>query len=329
MHTCYPNDFTANVCKSKAAPEYGSAAAGAESVENLTSKTARQSLQARFASGLPLLLDGATGSELEARGVDMGLPLWGASAAVTAPACLAGIHRDYLAVGCELVCANTFRTTPWVLGDRAQASAWTAASVALARQSGARFVAGSLAPLEDCYHPERRPPEPALRKEHAEQAQSLAAAGCDVILVETHNSSLEACIALEAAQATGLPVVAGFCLDAAGRMLSGEPLAAAWGELLHRNPTGLLVNCTPVAAIDRILPALIAQAGDTPVWVYPNWSYQEGGSWQPRLGEEAAFARASLRWAEMGARGLGGCCGTGPAEIDALRRALRGVTLGD
>ncbi|MFQ5749049.1 MAG: homocysteine S-methyltransferase family protein, partial [Planctomycetota bacterium] len=110
------------------------------------------------------LLDGPMGTELAARGVATPLPAWSAAALRDAPEVVAAIHRDYAAAGAEVHTAATFRTRARNVGARWEELARLA--VRLAREAmppGAR-VAGSLAPLGDCYRPEESPPDP--RPEH-------------------------------------------------------------------------------------------------------------------------------------------------------------------
>src|SRR5260221_3956648 len=145
----------------------------------------------RLAQARPILLDGATGTELNRRGVNTDLPLWSANALLTAPEVLGQIHADYIRAGAEMVTANTFRAHRRSLagggpayGERAaelvrQAVALARAAAAPAAAGREVFVAGSQAPLEDCYSPQLVPPQAECEREHAEMAQHLAAAGAD------------------------------------------------------------------------------------------------------------------------------------------------------
>ena len=174
----------------------------------------------RLAVPRPILLDGATGTELNRRGVNTDLPLWSARALLEAPDVLRQIHADYVRAGAELLTADTFRTHRRSLargGQADRAAELTRLAVSLAREAAALaapgrecFVAGSQAPLEDCYSPELVPPQADCEREHAELAGHLAAAGVDLILVETMNTIREAVAAVRAARATGLPVLASF-----------------------------------------------------------------------------------------------------------------------
>src|SRR5262245_30418452 len=107
-----------------------------------------------------MLLDGGTGTELLRRGYRTTLPLWSAGALLDRPDLVAAIHADYAKAGAEIVTANTFRTNVRALrkaGLEARAPELNRLAVKLARDSGAPFVAGSIAPLEDCYRPDLVP----------------------------------------------------------------------------------------------------------------------------------------------------------------------------
>src|SRR5882672_5942861 len=143
-----------------------------------------------------IVLDGATGTELARRGVDTRGALFSAAAFATGPSIVREVHRDYAKAGAQVVTANTFRTNPRKAGR--QWREWTALAVKLAKESGA-LVAGSIAPVEDCYLPELRPPPEVALAEHRQFARALAEAGCDLLLVETVNARDEGLAATKAA----------------------------------------------------------------------------------------------------------------------------------
>src|SRR5207248_6538413 len=152
-----------------------------------------------------IVLDGATGTELGRRGVETRSRLFSAAALLSEEgvATLRAVHADYVSAGAQVITANTFRTNPRKAGAR-----WrelTELAVRVARESGAR-VAGSMAPVEDCYRPDLRPSPDVALLEHRELAQALAAAGCDLLLVETVVAADEGLVAVRAAVETGLPV---------------------------------------------------------------------------------------------------------------------------
>jgi S-methylmethionine-dependent homocysteine/selenocysteine methylase len=301
---------------------------------------------ARLSTGRVLLLDGATGTELQRRGVDTTLPLWSARALLQAPAVLHTIHENYVAAGADIITTNTFRThrrtlTRAGLGDRTREL--TRLAVKIAREAAQRadhkvFVAGSIAPLEDCYAPQFVPPDGELWIEHAELARDLAQAGCDLLLVETMNTIREAVIAARCASATGLPVCVSFVAGPNGRppdqisatdngplvLLSGESISEAVRALQRLRPAVILINCAPLAYIDRAFAELRA-AHRGPIGLYANVGHaddQVGWTLTDDV-QPAAYAQHAQQWWQQGAAIIGGCCGTTPDHIAALNKMLR------
>lgn len=285
----------------------GGAVAGAETEakagQGAEGAAAPPGLRERIAgAGAPLLLDGATGTELERAGLPTGLPLWSTHALLEAPECVLAIHRAHLAAGAEIVTANSFRTQRRTLARAGLGDAdarLTRLAVGLARsavgadgtvESGRRgggerdeagsaaaemrvparraWVAGSLPPLEDCYRPDLVPDDASLEREHDRQAELLGEAGCDLILVETMSCAREARAATRAAMRTGLPVVVSFVAWDGARLLSGEPLARAAREALDHGAAAVGVNCLPPSNLEACRGALGELAA--PLVVSPN-----------------------------------------------------------
>lgn len=298
-------------------------------------------LAERLASGdRPVLLDGATGTELERAGLQTGLPLWSTHALIEAPEQVREVHRRYAAAGAEILTANTFRTQERTLrragldapARRARAltrlavrlareAAWQAAGEATrdaprdapregareraARALGARppWVAGSQPPLEDCYRPELVPEPAALEREHVRHAGLLAQAGVDLILVETMGTLREARIAVAAARATGRPVVASFVSWERGRILSGESLAEAAVGVLEAGALAVGVNCVPPSTIPGAIASLAGL--EAPLLLAPNLGEPEDEKGFARSEDvtPAAFAALFEGWLEAaGAR---------------------------
>lgn len=290
-------------------------------------------IEERLGAGPVLLLDGATGTELERRGVRTGLPLWSAHALLENPEAVARIHGEYAEAGAEALTANTFRTQRRTLargglGDRAREL--TATAVALAREGGRRagkdeiLVLGSAPPLEDCYRPDLVPADDvALREEHHEHAANLAGAGVDGILVETMNTTREAVAAAAAACDTGLPTLVSFIGNARGQLLSGESLDASLRAVADREPTAVGVNCLPVSSVHACIPALLACG--LPFFAYANQGepLADGGWHYSEERTPEAYAEHATAWVQAGARLVGGCCGTRPDHIRALAARLR------
>lgn len=282
----------------------------------------------------PLLLDGATGTELTRRGVDTGLPLWSANALLNDEGArvLQQIHADYLAAGADIITANTFRTHIRALapsGNAHRALELTQCAVQIARAAIAespggkpRFVAGSISTLEDCYRPDLVPPDDECRTEHSERVNHLVASGVDLLLLETFNTIREAVIAAKLATISGTPVIVSFVCNPAGHILSGETLTEAAQELLPLGVVALGVNCGPTTDLAVPLSELRATCGPNfPLIAYGNIGYpDETVGWVNTDAEDpAVYCQHAAHWP---VQILGGCCGTTPAHISQLKATL-------
>ena len=283
----------------------------------------------RLDSSVPILLDGATGTELARRGVDISGTSWTASAIRDDPQVLQEIHRDYVEAGAEVITANTFRTHSRSLmevGLADMACQLTIDAVALARSVTPEeiFVAGSIAPLEDCYAPNLAPDNQQLRAGHAEKVEHLLLAGVDVLLVETQNTIREATVAAGLAADSGLPFMVSFVCNSQGCLLSGEPFADAYQRIACFSPTAILVNCLAVEDVSAVLAAVSGPAFAIPFGVYANTGrLLPDSTWEETAGVlPAVYAEFARRWLQSGIRLIGGCCGTTPEHISALRRVI-------
>jgi len=283
-----------------------------------------------------LLLDGATGTELDRRGVDIGLPLWSARALLEAPDVLAEIHREYLEAGAGAITTNTFRTHRRSLDKagigRRGPEGYTRRAVELAREAchdvnPDALVLGSVAPLEDCYRPELAPDAAACRVEHAEIIGYLINAGVDFILIETMNNLAEAGAAADAARrlAPGKWMIS-LCTRPQGPpgvLLSGEAAAPLLERLHDAQAVG--VNCVPAPAVEAQVRFLRqALPDDVRILAYANIGHaDEAGNWViTDAVDPARFADYARRWVDAGATVVGGCCGTTPDTIRAIAGRL-------
>lgn len=302
------------------------------------SETRRPRLDELLRSVAPLLLDAAMGSDLNRRGLPTRLPLWSALGLLERPELVRQIHVDNLKAGADIITTNTFRTTARTLAkagiDPARASELDALAVRLAdeaRVETGRFdalIAGSIAPLEDCYAPTFDVPDERALAEHRAQARNLTAAGVDLLMVETMPTSTEAAIALRAAQESGLPATVGFVCgipEPGGpvKLLSGETLAEAVERVQPLGPAAIFANCAPAAVITAVLRELRALT-DLPSGGYANAGHVDDEvGWSPAGGMSGEqYARHVTAWLALGARIVGGCCGTHPVHTAASRGAI-------
>ncbi|MCH7520283.1 MAG: homocysteine S-methyltransferase family protein [Candidatus Marinimicrobia bacterium] len=291
------------------------------------------SLISLFSNRAITLLDGAMGTELARRGVDVALPLWSARALETAPDLVLAIHRDYRAAGARVLTANTFRTTAPAYRKAgldeaaAQESARRATqrAIALAKEAAGdqAVVAGSLAPVGDCYTPADYPGPDVAWATYRDLARWIAEAGADLLLLETHITLDEARIALEAAAPTGLPTLVSYLVNGELNLWGGASLAAAAEVARQGGAQGIMINCVTLAVANKAVKAL-AETTTLPFGVYAN----AGRSQPSREGvirqrhSDGNFVAAAREWITSGASLIGGCCGTTPNTIRALNRLL-------
>lgn len=272
------------------------------------------------------ILDGPLGTELLARDVPTPLPGWSAHALDEAPDVVSAIHADYAAAGATVHTTNTFRTRRRTFADWERLAR---KAVELARDvipPGA-LLAGSIAPLEDCYRPDLSPADldpGGTRREHAALASLLAEAGCDLLLCETFPHVAEGLIALECAVATGRPAWIAFTAGPDADLLSPTAMADGAREAVRRGASAVLVNCTPASETGGFLaPLLQAVGADVPIGAYANAGRPDARmGWQSDHAAPVRYAEAVESWVDRGATLVGGCCGTGVAHIRALAERL-------
>ena len=288
-------------------------------------------LQRALGRGI-LMLDGAMGTELHRRGVDTGLPLWSAAAVVTHPQIVRRIHREYIESGADIITTNTFRTTARTfrragLSDRSEEL--TARAVALAIEASATtsnrevLIAGCIAPLEDCYRVDLVPSDEDLAQEHAELAGRLARYGVDFLLLETIGSVREAAAASAAATSTGKEVMVSFLVHETGTLYSGEPLEDAIRAVSQAGVVALSLNCLSPRIVEAPLQ-LLRSTTTLPLGVYANVG-RPGQEHSEELVADVSpeeYASYALAWANAGASIIGGCCGTTPTTMRAVREIL-------
>ncbi len=296
-----------------------------------------------------VLLYGGVGTEILRRGV-----YWRCHGIEQHPEIVRQVHEDYIRAGADVIKTDTFQLNRRAYlnlfhglehmqhigpeGLEEKAAKLVGQAVELAREARNRAgseqdgvaIAGVISPLEHAFRPDLHPPPRQCQAEHAEIVAQMKSAGVDFILLESMNCLAEARAACAAARAAGLPVWVSFVVRENGRLLSREPLAKALKAVEPLGPEVVLVNCAPPADITRAVEALrrhrkgpfgaFAHIGryDPPSWkfgFYPRFSGTE--TFPPER-----YLKAALRWRKLGAQVIGGCCGTTPAHVRALREGL-------
>ena len=292
-------------------------------------------LNARLASGDVVVIDGATGTELEARGVPMDDAAWCGVANLEYAEVARDIHADYIRAGARVVIANTFSTDRLRLGDagiadRVEEVNRKAVGAALdARAAVDRpdvVVAGSLsrAAAFTIDGSARRVDRATLLDAYSEQARLLADAGVDLIALEMISALDHGEPALEAARSVGLPIWLGMSAErtADGRLECWQGHGLLFDDLVQGlaapDLAALMVMHTDVADVDDALEAVFRH-WDGPVGVYPHVGAFVPPSWQfDERFTPGDLVVHSRRWVERGVRIVGGCCGLGTSYIEAL-----------
>ena len=290
--------------------------------------TLSASLQTAADTNQPVILDGATGTELQKRGVPMDGTLWNALATASHPEVLTQIHLDYLRAGAQMIISNTFATSRYVLGYAGLTSRFEelntqAAEIALkARELSGQtaWVAGAIS-TETLY--QEMPPLAEARRGFADQAKILAAAGVDLIILEMMFDVELTAAALEGAAATGLPVWVGFSVArGADQVLQSNHIHLSLQELF-----GSLDTALPQAV--GIMHSLTADTGPAlaelqAYWQGPTYVYAHSGEfkmpkWQfSDIISLQDYAAEAQNWVNEGVVAVGSCCGLGPEHIQAL-----------
>ncbi|MDX1513519.1 MAG: homocysteine S-methyltransferase family protein [Gammaproteobacteria bacterium] len=293
----------------------------------------------RLSESRTLILDGATGTELQRRGVDMSAHTWCGAGAVAAPDVLRGIHADYIRAGAEVVIANTYASAPHHLeaaglGDRAEEINKRSAALAVeARDQAASrpvWIAGSLSLMAPNFRAADRPSPEVYAEGLSRQAEWLAQAGVDLFIMEMLRDVEYSTAAVEAALATGLPVWSGFsCVkDGDGWLVTdGHVSAPMRFDAVLDAVTGLgeqLVGIMHSEIADTYagLDAL-RHVSALPLGAWPNSGHFDPPYWQfENIVSPDEFANVCADWAASGVKVIGGCCGLGPDHIRAAAERL-------
>ena len=287
-------------------------------------------LLGKLLQSVPVVTDGAWGTQFQVGGLGIGeFPdLWN----LTNPGKVEEIARAYVEAGSQIILTNTFganRVRLAETGRAAEASAINQAGVEISKRAatGKADVFASIGPSGKLLMT-GEVTEDDLRAAFTEQAAALAAAGADAIVVETMSDLEEAKLALAAALSTGLPVVACMVFDTGkdkDRTMMGSTPEQVAKALTEAGADVIGANCGQGIAGFAPIARRLRAATDRPVWLKPNAGlpqFVDGCATYTTTPEEfVAHVPELLR---AGASFIGGCCGTKPAFIRAVARALRG-----
>ncbi|HKC99588.1 MAG TPA: bifunctional homocysteine S-methyltransferase/methylenetetrahydrofolate reductase [Methylomirabilota bacterium] len=287
-------------------------------------------LSRRLAAG-PLLCDGAMGTLLYARGVSLDACFDVLN--LNNPRVVQSIHADYIAAGADCIETNTFGANRFKLavhGLERQVREINRRGVALARdvrESSGRdvFVLGSIGPLGKYLAPLGTVTPDEARAAFHEQAEALLEGGIDAFVVETFSDLNEVALAVAAIRVmTDVPIIAQMAFTDDGVTFTGRPAAEVARALRALPIQGLGANCSVGSStLYDVLEHMRPEAGSLPLCIQPNAGLPS------RIGERVIYLSSPAYMAEYaermvgaGARLVGGCCGTTPQHVAAMREAL-------
>jgi 5-methyltetrahydrofolate--homocysteine methyltransferase len=285
----------------------------------------------RLKAGQTLVSDGATGTNLQKRGLARGMAAerW----VLDNPEPIVELPREFITAGADIVLTCTFGATTIRLeqaGLAARAAEVNARAVDLARRAAAgtqTLVAGSIGPTGHLLKPLGPLEEEQAVAAFAAQAQALAEAGVDLLVIETQFDLGEARAAVQGVRSvTQLPLVVSFSYDRGTRTMMGVRPATMASEMTDLGVDALGINCG--RSLEDNLKALAELRAATilPVWFKPNAGL-------PVLDADAnptytvtpeQMGASTTAWLAAGAQMMGGCCGTSPAHLSFISRAVKG-----
>ncbi|MEI8289892.1 MAG: homocysteine S-methyltransferase family protein [Verrucomicrobiota bacterium] len=284
----------------------------------------------------PLVCDGAMGTQLMARGLTSGA--CGMTWNIDQPGNVGDIHLAYRNAGCNLITTNSFGGTRFALELHGLAGRVTelnraAARVARAAAGDNGWVLGDVGPFGDFLEPVGDVTADELREAFQAQITALLEGGADAVLVETMSDPAEAIVGVEAAKAcnAAAPVIVTYAFQKTApgefRTMMGTTAADAMLRAIAAGADIVGTNCGTALSLDDYLELagqLVTAAGKTPVIVQPNAGspHTENGKTIYKATPEEMAATAA-RLLATGVRIIGGCCGTTPALLAAMSRAIK------
>ncbi|MCH7882247.1 MAG: homocysteine S-methyltransferase family protein [Proteobacteria bacterium] len=304
------------------------------------------SITDRLGTNEIILLDGGVSTELLKRGVPLDANVWSGLTTKSHPDQVLEVHEDYIRAGSEVITANTYSTARHVLESinlGHEAKALNLRSVQIAKQArdnaadGEVWIAGSMSSMPPLQGDHQAVLDEHARASYQELAEVLAEAGVDLIIAEMMRDIENATMVIEAAVSTGLPVWIGYSTMMAEDGIDVKSLR--WKDTNHADTTHdfstLVKTLSPLGGaaagimhtrVGDIEPALAVLGkhwsgpklayAETGKSIPPEWSFEEICSPEDYAGEIDGWVK------NHGVQIVGGCCGTGPEHIRAIKEHL-------
>src|SRR5215211_3863520 len=286
----------------------------------------------RLNAGEILVADGATGSNLQKMGLKPGRPP--EDLIIDNPDLLYQLEKSFVNAGSDIILTCTFGGTRMRMKDskyqdRTPEVNMRAAEIARKAASiNGGLVAGSMGPVGALNKPYDPLEAEDVRATFAEQAKALADGGVDLLLIETMFSFEETTAAFEGARsATDLPIVVSFSYDRGTRTMMGVKPKDVIKKYSEMGATLVGANCgTTLENMEAVVKEYAATVPNFPLWVKPNAGVPrmdietEQGIYDMTPEDMATYA---MKYVELGARVVGGCCGNTPEHVAAIVKAVK------
>jgi homocysteine S-methyltransferase len=283
---------------------------------------------ARIEGGEQIVIDGATGTEIEQRGVPQLNGAWNGGGALSHPDILRQVHEEYILAGAQIIISNTFATLKTALRDAGveeDFKAYNCRGVELACEARSVLSADSVLIAGGISHwswSGNHPSLDELGENATEQAVIMVEAGADLIILEMMINIDRMLVVLDGAQRCGLPVWVGFSceVDSKGtpRLIDGDTLADAIDSIRDRNVPLISIMHTEVTDVDVCLDVVeVIWPGPVGVYAHSGDYVEDRWIFENVISPED-YATAADRWLDRGVQVIGGCCGVGPSHIHFL-----------
>ena len=288
----------------------------------------------RKTSKYPLILDGAMGTELLRMDVELPLPLWSAGANEICSDIVFKIHQEYVKAGADVLTTNSFRTTPYAYQkagyskndafSKSEKSLKKAVLSAKKAVTNTQLIAGSIAPIEDCYSPEMYPGDTQLKKSMDSVLKWFHEAEVDIIFFETMGNIREISSVILCVENCELPIWVSLILEDENHLLDGTPLDKILGILSDSKIAVLLLNCNTIQLKWKAIP-ILKRYWNRSWGVYPNL-----GSKNPEIDGKIKRIISDATWKCQVRKILsekptvfGACCGSTPEHIRIIKEIIQ------
>jgi len=282
----------------------------------------------------PLILDGAMGTELQNRGIEVPLPLWSANANIEHPHIVTDIHRDYIKAGSDIIITNTFRSTPWTYRkagygkakakDLARSSLYKGVECAQKAVIDSVKIAGSITSVGDCYTPSDYPGRSIVEDTYGYSLEWLTDAGIDIVLFETMGNIKEISCALEMVAGYAMPVWLSIIIKDDIHILDGTLIQDGFEIIGQHKLDCIMINCNQIDTTINGIQNIISQ-WDGQWGAYPNLGNIDYENDYFTIIDEPNFKRAITTLLSYKPDVIGLCCGSTPRHIIELKNLLKTI----